>query len=363
MVLEKNRRITKKLLDWYRRHRRDLPWRRTRDPYKIWISEIMLQQTQVKTTVPYYRRFLARFPDIYALAAADLQDVLKLWEGLGYYGRARNMHRAAKEIVATHDGAIPDDMDKIKNLPGVGDYIAAAVLSIAYNQPHPVVDGNVKRVFARLFRIDAPVNVQRSYSVFKKKSEELMPPDSPADYNQALMELGALVCRPATPLCAQCPLRADCLAFEGGSTAEFPKKIKRKPLPEHTLVIAVVVKNNRVLLTRRQEQGLLGGLWEFPNGRLGPGESPEAACPRVVKTKLNLTTRIEARVAGIRHAYTHFKIKADVFVCRHVGGRVRLNGPADYRWIALDEIDAYPLPKANHKFLPALRRVLNPKVA
>ena len=346
------------LIDWYRTHLRDLPWRKTRDPYKIWVSEVMLQQTQVNTVIPYYRKFIARFPDIHALAGSDLQSVLKLWEGLGYYSRARNLHQTAKIVVRDHGSVIPDTNAAIKQLPGVGDYIAAAVLSIAYNFPQPVVHGNVKRVFARLFLMDAEVNHPGSHPVFKNKAQAMMEKTMPAVYNQALMELGALLCKPTNPKCPECPLKTHCLAFKANKVGDFPRRKKTKPLPEYAEAVGVLVKKNKLLITRRQEKGLLGGLWEFPGGRIDIPETPEIACLRHLKTKTNLTAEIDMFVTRIRHAYTHFKITMDVFACRYVSGRVRLNGPLDFRWIGFNEINAYPFPKANHKFLPALGKVL-----
>ena len=360
MTAEKHQNIRLALVAWYAANQRDLPWRNTRDPYRIWVSEVMLQQTQVNTVIPYYQKFIARFPDVQALATSNLQSVLKVWEGLGYYGRARNLHRAAQTVVRKHSGIIPDTDAEIRQLPGVGEYIAAAVLSIAYNLPHPVVDGNVKRVLARLFLLDAPVNHSGALSVFRKKAEQLMDTTLPRIYNQALMELGALVCRPQHPQCPACPLQDHCLAFRNGRTAEFPRKKKAKPLPLHALAAGVVVKRGSILITRRPEKGLLGGLWEFPNGPIETRETPDMACLRHLYAMVNLTAEIDTFVARVRHAYTHFKISMDVYACQYVSGRVRLNGPAAYRWVTLDEIGAYPLPKAVHKSLPALFKVLKP---
>ena len=326
------------LIDWYQTHLRDLPWRKTRDPYKIWVSEVMLQQTQVNTVIPYYRKFIARFPDIHALAGSDLQSVLKLWEGLGYYSRARNLHQTAKIVVRDHGGVIPDTTAEIKQLPGVGDYIAAAVLSIAYNLPQPVVDGNVKRVFARLFLMDAPVNHPGSHPVFKHKAQAMMEKTMPAVYNQALMELGALVCKPTSPQCPECPLQTHCLAFEAKRSEISPAEKRQNRCLNMPKSRASWLKKDKLLITRRQEKGLLGGLWEFPGGRIDMPETPDNACLRHLKTKTNLTAEIDMFVTRIRHAYTHFKITMDVFTCRYVSGRVRLNGPMDFRWIRFNEI-------------------------
>jgi len=356
--MDKYTQMRKALLEWYIANKRDLPWRNTHDPYQIWVSEVMLQQTQVKTVIPYFHRFIDRFPDIHVLAASDLQDVLKLWEGLGYYSRARNLHRAAGVVVKDLGGVIPSTEAKFKRLSGVGDYIAAAVLSIAYDQPLAVVDGNVKRVLSRLFLCDAPVNHSGSHAVFKKKAGELMDKAMPADYNQALMELGALVCRPKHPMCPACPLTIYCRASQRDQVGDFPRRKAARPLPEHALAVGVVMKKGKLLITRRPEKGLLGGLWEFPNGRIDDQETPNTACLRHLKTSANITAEIETFVTRIKHAYTHFRITMDVFACCFISGRVRLNGPVDFRWLALDEIITYPLPKTVHKFMPALRKAL-----
>src|SRR5512137_2692101 len=216
-------RLRRRLLEWYQRQRRPLPWRETHDPYRIWVSEVMLQQTQVKTALPYYRRFLRQFPTLRKLAGADLGDVLKRWEGLGYYARARNLHRAAGMLAAGSGGRIPDRWDDFRALPGVGDYISAAVLSIAFDRPHAVVDGNVKRVLARLLAMAAPTNQTASHKIFQAEADRLLDRRHPGDFNQALMELGALVCAPTSPSCTLCPLIRCCAAHRGGTVARYPR--------------------------------------------------------------------------------------------------------------------------------------------
>jgi len=351
--------IKNSLIPWYQSNKRDLPWRKTRDPYRIWVSEVMLQQTQVKTVIPYYNDFIKFFSDIRTLADSRLQDVLKSWEGLGYYGRARNLHKAAREMVKKHDARIPDDPAAIKKLPGVGDYISSAVLSIAYNLPHPVVDGNVKRVLSRLCLIDSPVNKPGSHKVFKATAQILLDADDPGTFNQALMELGALVCRPGAPECVNCPLNTQCLALADGVATDYPRRQKSKPIPHHATVAGIVVKNAKVLLTRRKPDGLLGGLWEFPGGGVASDETPETACRRSLKETVNLNVENCSRVTQVKHAYTHFRITMDVYVCSFRSGRVKLNGPIDFRWVKPDQIKTYPLPKSNHKFLPALQKALD----
>jgi A/G-specific adenine glycosylase len=358
MTSQEITRFRKKLIAWYDKNKRDLPWRATSDPYCIWVSEVMLQQTQVNTVIPYYHRFIRRFKSIQQLSQADLQDVLKLWEGLGYYGRARNLHRAAQMIVQEFKGEVPNRWELFRRLPGVGDYIAAAVLSIAFNQAYAVVDGNVKRVLARLFKIDDPVNGTTSTAVYRKMAEELLDHRRPGSFNQALMELGATICRPRRPACAACPLSILCKAYQSDCIAVYPKKIKKAATPQYRLAVGVVFKNGKVLITQRQPDGLLGGLWEFPGGKIEKGETAETACIREIKEEINLTVRIDRHLTQVKHAYTHFKIIMEVFCCTYLAGRVRLNGPVAHRWIRLPAIDNFPVPKANHKFIPKLKEMI-----
>ena len=347
--------IQKELLRWYGKNRRTLPWRNTSDPYAIWVSEVMLQQTQVKTVIPYYERFLSAFPEVQPLAGADLEKVLKLWEGLGYYARARNLHRAAQTIMELHKGFLPDNEAALKALPGIGDYIASAVSSIAYGKPHAAVDGNVKRVLARFHRIELPVNDPSSGKVFKAAAEEFLERSNPGGFNQAMMELGALVCTPKNPRCDGCPLCRECRAFQEAAVNVYPRRIKKARVPEYHIAVGVIWKGSRVLITKRKPEGLLGGLWEFPGGKIKNGETPTQACVREIKEEVNLVVKTGDRIARIRHAYTHFKIVMDVFRCSYRNGRVQLGGPVDFRWIRLHEIDRFPFPGANRKFIPLIK--------
>ena len=347
--------LRQRLIRWYHKNQRQLPWRQTSDPFCIWVSEVMLQQTQVKTVVPYYLKFLDRFPDIASLAKADLQDVLKTWEGLGYYARARNLQRAAKIVLERYGGRVPAERQAFRTLPGVGPYIASAVLSIAYGLPYAVVDGNVKRVLSRLFLIDLPVNKTTTIKTFEQIAAKLLHTRRPGIFNQAIMELGAVVCRPLNPACDTCPLIKSCRAYHSQQVAGYPKRSRKKPVPTYHIAVGVVYKKDRVLITRRKSEGLLGGLWEFPGGKIGDKENAQQACLREIKEEVNLIVEIDSFIGRVRHAYTHFKVVLEVFRCRYVSGRVRLNGPVDYRWIRLGEIDAYPFPKANLKFVPLLR--------
>ena len=342
------------LLSWFKDYQRDMPWRNTDNPYYIWVSEVMLQQTQVKKVVAYYERFIARFPDVQHLAAAPLQDVLKVWEGLGYYARARNLHKAAQVIVSALDGDVPRDYATFRKLPGVGDYSAAAVQSIAFNEPYATVDGNIKRVVARLFLMDAPINDAKSAKRFQQRADALLDASAPGLFNQAMMELGATVCRPQSPTCLVCPVNAFCEAFRTARQDEFPKRRETKPVPEHHIAVGVIYRGDEVLITQRQLDGLLGGLWEFPGGRIVEGETAEAGCVRCIAEVVSLSVSNIKYLTRVRHAFTHFKIVVDVFTCDYQSGEVVLNGPRDAKWIEVGALADYPLPRATHKFLDKL---------
>jgi len=339
---------------WYRKHRRRLPWRETHDPYRIWISEVMLQQTQVKTVIPYYQRFMAAFPDITRLADADSQTVLKRWEGLGYYRRAHHLLDAARIIVREHGGRLPARREAFRALPGVGDYIANAVMSIAFDQPWAVVDGNVKRVLARLFRLDDPVNRSSTHPGFQVIANRLLNRTDASVHNQALMELGALICTPRNPTCGPCPLAALCRSNQEGVVEHYPVRVKKAAVPEHAMVAGVVYKRGKMLLVRRPDEGFLGGLWEFPGGRLRTTQSAPEACRRAVLDRVGLKVAVGEPITRLKHAYTHFRISLEVFTCRWESGRVHLDGPMAFRWVPHQALQQFPLPGAMKKVLPHL---------
>ncbi len=279
-----------------------------------------------------------------------------MWEGLGYYARARNFHRAAGVVTETFDGCVPDQWAAFIKLPGVGEYTASAVQSLAFGHAHAVVDGNVKRVLARLFAIKAPVNKPATYKMLKHIATQLMDRARPGTFNQAIMELGALVCKPAKPVCSRCPVQVDCECLKNDSVGNFPKKEKHKPVPTVPMVAGVIRKKGKLLITRRKPEGLLGGLWEFPGGELQKGEDAAVGCVRAIRETTGLKVEINTPLSRVKHAYTHFKIELDVFYCRvWPGSSVRLNGPADFRWVNLAELDDYAFPKANKKFMDLLR--------
>ncbi|WP_244901916.1 A/G-specific adenine glycosylase [Phormidium tenue] len=342
------------LLAWYADCGRTLPWRNIDHPYAIWISEIMLQQTQVKTVLPYYQRWLEQFPTVEALAAADQQTVLKAWEGLGYYARARNLHQAAQRIATEHKGAIPQDFDTITTLPGIGKTTAGGILSSAFNLPHAILDGNVKRVLARLVAL--PVPPAKALKDLWVLSEHLLDPQNPRDFNQALMDLGATLCTRRNPQCDRCPWQAHCQAYNRNIQSELPMSETKGPLPHKQIGVAVIWNGqDQILIDRRKQEGLLGGLWEFPGGKIEPGETIEACIAREIQEELGIEIAVGDRLCTVTHAYSHFKVTLNVHHCTHLSGDPQPIECDEVRWVTLDTIEEFPFPKANIHIINALR--------
>ncbi len=338
----RRRAFRENLLAWYDANRRNMPWRNTSDPYRIWLSEVMLQQTRVDQAEPYYRRFAARFPTVERLAAASLDDVLACWEGLGYYSRARNLHKAARRIVETFGGRLPDEEEAIRSLPGVGPYTAAAVLSIAYGKALPALDGNAIRVLARVFRVAEDATRAGTRNQLRDLAADLMDSARPGAFNQAVMELGANVCKPAAPRCEACPLRPVCAAAEAGDQTAFPVTPPRKKTPHFDVAVAIVFDDaGRLLVCKRPEEAMLGGLWEFPGGKRKPGETLEAACRRAVRKKWNVDVETRGLARRIDHAYTHFRITMHAFRASIAAGAPR--APADRAFMWADRAELQTL--------------------
>jgi len=336
-----------------------MPWRKTCDPYRIWVSEILLQQTQVATVEAYYHRFLEAFPTVHDLARAPLDRVLKVWEGCGYYARARNLHKAAKQVVA-QGGELPRTAAGLKKLAGIGDYTSAAIASIAYGEAVPVMDGNVERVLARVtneqgFITEREVHARLFAVASDWMSGAVKAKIAPGDLNEALMELGATVCKPREALCATCPLRRACVAKkELADVTALPRKPQKAATPHYDIGAAIVRKNGRILITKRPENGLLGGLWEFPGGKQEKGETLEECVRRELQEELAIDVEVGELLISVKHAYTHFKITLHCFECTHVDGELTLVHAADAKWVRPSELRSYAFPKADRVVLDLL---------
>ena len=335
--------FTGRLLAWYRRNARTLPWRGHPDPCAVWVSEIMLQQTRVETVIPYFHRWMQRFPTIQSLAEASEQDVLSLWEGLGYYSRARNLHKAAKILVEQYAGQLPRDLNAIRRLPGIGRYTVGAIASMAFGMDEPTLDGNIRRVFARVFDISLPADSSSAEKALWNLAAEYLPKGRAGDYNQALMDLGATICLPKNPRCLICPLMELCEARRKGIQDQRPVlKLKKKP-PHYILAAAVILKNGRVLLAKRPSKGLLGGMWEFPNGRVE--DDPARELSKSLRSGYQLKVRRIDALGVVRHAYTHFKVTVYVFQCKFVSKSENQN----LKWIRLKNLEDFPMGKVDRQ--------------
>ncbi|HLF73452.1 MAG TPA: A/G-specific adenine glycosylase [Anaerolineales bacterium] len=367
-------RLASRLLSWYRDNKRTLPWRDSlrRDPYAVWVSEIMLQQTRVETVIPYFERWMRLFPDVRSLAAASERAVLNAWEGLGYYSRARNLHRAAKIVAEKFHGEMPRDLDALRKLPGIGRYTLGALASIAFGLDVSALDGNIKRVYARIFDLTEPVDSPQGEKILWNLADRHLPKGQAGDYNQALMDLGALICVPKNPRCLICPAKRLCKARQNGTQEQRPVKRPKKAVPHYIQVAGVIVRqidnppSREVLLAQRPSQGLLGGMWEFPNGRVsvqaGANGSPARELSKVLKTGYRLHVRAEPRrsrkrradepeaLAVVQHAYTHFRVTVHAFLCELLSTP---EGP-DLKWVALDELEEYPMGRIDRQIAQSL---------
>jgi len=330
--------IPRLLLAWYKKNRRDLPWRRTNDPYQIWVSEIMLQQTRVETVIPYYERFLRRFPDVKALARARLDSVLKAWENLGYYSRARHLHEAARVVVNRFGGTIPATEDRLLELPGIGAYTAGAILSIAFGKPVAAVDGNVIRVISRLFGIRELVDRPDTKKKMGGITQRLVPPEEPGHFIQALMDLGSGICTPRSPDCPTCPVAGVCVAYRKGFQESVPAKKKAYVIPQRREA-AVLIRNSagEVLMIKRPQRGLLGGLWRFPGCAIERGEQPATKLRSCLRDGLGLRVAPGKEIFRIEHGYSHFSVEVHVFEGRIREGLTGNDGALPWRWVDPDK--------------------------
>jgi A/G-specific adenine glycosylase len=349
------------LLAWYRRARRDLPWRRTRDPYAIWVSEVMLQQTQVKTAIPYFERWMRQFPSVRALAGASEDQVLCAWQGLGYYSRARRLLAGAREVVARHGGRLPEDVGALRALPGIGAYSAGAIASIAHRKPEPAVDGNVKRVLCRLYALRGnPDRAPLAREIWRLARELLAGAGAgacPSETNQALMELGATVCTARDPRCDDCPLAAPCLARARGLVSELPQSAQRPRQEKLHMAAAIVSRRGRLLVARVADHApRWAGMWQFPAVVLAPRETPEHAACRAAREVAGIQVEVEELATIVRHGVTRHRITLEAYRCARARGRARPIAASAVAWLRPSELASRALPSAHRKIAEHLAR-------
>jgi len=351
------RAFRRDLLAWFSRHRRRLPWRVRRTPYRVWISELMLQQTRVEQVVPYFRRFMQRFPTLASLAAAPRADVLKLWEGLGYYARARRAQDTARHLVREAGGRFPRTAEGLRALPGVGPYTAAAIGSLALGLDLAVVDGNVIRVLARVMACGGDARSPAVRRRFEEWAGALIVKGRAGESNEAVMELGALCCTPRSPTCPLCPLRKVCRAHALGREEDYPVKAKRKKVPHKIVGAGVVIgRGGRLLIAQRKESSMLGGLWEFPGGTREPGETMPQCIARELKEELGIDVEVGPHLVTVPHAYSHFTIELHTYWARIRSGRPRPIHCADYAWVKPGELGKYAFSRADLEIVQCLEK-------
>lgn len=349
-------RVSTGLLPWFRTHARSMPWRDLRTPYTVWVSETMLQQTRVDTVIPYFLRWMKAFPSIEALAEAEQEQVLKLWEGLGYYARARNIHAGARQVVAHFNGELPREPGLLLTIKGIGPYTLAAIMSLAYGEPHAVLDGNVERVLTRLCAVDGDIRKPAVKTKLRRLAARLMSDHPPGEFNEAVMELGATVCLPAAPRCDICPLGDICRAGKAGTALKYPFKSKKAAVPTVEVGAGVVWKSgDTFLVARRNEKGMLGGLWEFPGGKRENGESMRECIQRELEEELGIRVETAGKLMTVKHSYSHFHLRMAVYHCRWLGDPPRAIDCADFRWVTLEDCEKLPFSRADLKVLEALR--------
>ncbi|WP_409291579.1 A/G-specific adenine glycosylase [Peribacillus sp. SCS-37] len=354
------RGFQKDLISWFDREQRDLPWRKDRDPYKVWVSEIMLQQTRVDTVIPYFNRFIEWFPTISSLAEADEEKVLKAWEGLGYYSRVRNLQSAVREVEAEYGGIVPDTPQEISKLKGVGPYTAGAILSIAYGRPEPAVDGNVMRVLSRILLIEEDIAKPKTRKIFEAAVRELIDHEHTSSFNQALMELGAIICTPGVPSCLLCPVREHCKAFQEGVQAGLPVKNQQKKSRTVPITAAVLTNGKGgILIHKRPSTGLLANLWEFPNFEdAGALMTRRESFRQLFSESLGAVPELGPHLLSLEHVFSHLKWKMEVYA-GEVDGIPEEALQQGYRWAAESEIENYAFPVSHQKIWKAYLDSIN----
>ena len=347
-----NTDINSALFHWYHKNKRNLPWRDIHDPYRIWLSEVMLQQTQVNTVIPYYNKWIAKYPTLSSVAESQIDDLLKLWEGLGYYSRCRNFFKACQIIMNEYEGNIPSNIIEFKSLPGVGPYIAGAVMSIAFNNPQPAIDGNINRIMFRYLGLKNQTKYNK-IRVYSKLSTFIS--INPGDIIQALMDIGSSICKPNSASCDQCPLSISCKGFLNGSPLLYPINKNKKSLPVKNIIAGLVQHNDKIFITKRKDDGALGGLWELPM-ILVKDYNDHPLFKRFLKDKYNLNLKINNKIGKIMHSFSHYKMNIQIFNCEIINTKIEKSSNNNSKWISRKDIVNYAFHKANHKLFDLLEK-------
>jgi len=340
------------LTSWYVDNDISMPWRMHSDPYKIWISEIMLQQTQVLTVIPYYNRWINKYSSIEDLIKADLDDLLKLWEGLGYYSRVKNIYKATQVIHTQYNNLLPESYNDLLKLPGIGDYTASAILSIAFNKPFPSIDGNLKRVLTRIYAINQ--KDQKNLTLYKKYVKKFYKNHKPEIINQALMDLGREVCTFKSPKCNMCPAQNHCIAFTGNTINLYSVIKKKKTIPSYHVVVGIIFKDNKFLISQRKSTGLLANLWELPGGKKLKNETVINCLKREIREETNISVKKPVYIGNVKHAYSHLKVNIDFYSCYYNKGEAKALDSQQIKWIYKKDINKFTFPTATHKLFQLL---------
>ena len=344
----------RKLLSWFAEYQRILPWRKGYQPYQVWISEIMGQQTQMDRVVIYFNNWMEQFPDIQSLASASEQEVFKAWEGLGYYSRARNIRKTASLLITEHGGVVPGNYAALLSLPGIGPYTAAAIMSIAYNEPEPLLDANVERVLCRIENIDQPVKQKTTREQLTELCKQLLPHDEPRNFNQAMMELGALVCKPKNPNCPACPVRQWCRALAADTVAERPVPGKKQQKIDIVMACTIISRNDQLYIQQRLPDDVWGGLWEFPGGRLKEGETPKDAAVREALEETEFQVIDLKNFSTVVHYYTKYRVTLHSFYCQlHNDCQPTpvLHAASRFQWVNRSELKHFAFPAGHRKLI------------
>ncbi|MRG87531.1 A/G-specific adenine glycosylase [Salinibacillus xinjiangensis] len=334
------------LISWFLRVQRELPWRQNPTPYQVWVSEIMLQQTRVDTVIPYYDRFMQKYPNPEALAAAEEEDVLKTWEGLGYYSRARNLQTAVREVVSEYNGKVPDNAKELGQLKGVGPYTKGAILSIAYQQPEPAVDGNVMRVISRIRKVEEDIAKPKARKIIEGIVSDMISAEDPSSFNQGLMELGALICKPKNPLCDECPVQAHCRAYKEDLQEMLPIKSRKKSQrTEKYVALLIRDENHRILVQKRPEKGLLANLWQFPMIPMDKANTTDELV-QWFGDQYGITIDVHKHLTDIKHVFSHIIWNLDVYSATSTGGCLQ-EGKGEF--LSAEELQQLPFPVSHQK--------------